>query len=111
MNFFCILLISVDKFECVSELFHSQRNFCKKLKTFTNTFKLTHRNEQNTSKIWYLNGKEFHAPHALSLHIFIYDFDKRFSQLAQYYYKSWHYNKFPSSRDTHYLDTKSKGLG
>jgi hypothetical protein len=36
----------------------------------TNTLKVTHRNEQNTSQILYLVGEEFHTPHALSLFIF-----------------------------------------
>jgi hypothetical protein len=44
-------------------------NWKKKL---TNTFKLLHRNEQNTHKTSYLGVEEFHTPQALSLSIFIY---------------------------------------
>jgi hypothetical protein len=44
-----------------------------KIRNLTNTFKLTHRNEQNTSKTSYSSGKEFHTPPALSLPNFIYD--------------------------------------
>jgi hypothetical protein len=44
------------------------------LKKLTNTYKLRHRNEQNTKKISYLDMEEFHTPHAPSLYIFIYDF-------------------------------------
>jgi hypothetical protein len=40
------------------------------MKKFTNTLKLTHRIEQNTSKISYLDEEEFHTPHAHSLQIF-----------------------------------------
>jgi hypothetical protein len=39
------------------------------LKNFelTNTFKLTHRNEQNTNETSYLSGEEIHIRHALSV--------------------------------------------
>jgi hypothetical protein len=42
-----ILLISVYKFECVSELFVYSTVISIKL---TNTFKPTHKNEQNTNE-------------------------------------------------------------
>jgi hypothetical protein len=41
------------------------------MKILTNTFKLTHRNEQNTSKTSQLSREEFHIPHAQSLHDFL----------------------------------------
>jgi hypothetical protein len=40
------------------------------MKNLTNTFKLTHRSEQNRSKNSYLEVEEFHTLHALSLQIF-----------------------------------------
>ncbi len=40
------------------------------MKRLTNTVKHTHLNEQNTYKISYLGGEEFHTPHALSLYNF-----------------------------------------
>ncbi len=45
-----ILLISVYKFECVSELLVYSTVISIKIKKLTNTFKLTHRNEQNTNE-------------------------------------------------------------
>jgi hypothetical protein len=35
-----------------------------KLEKLTNTFKLTHRNEQNTNETPYLGMEKFHTPHA-----------------------------------------------
>ncbi len=40
------------------------------IEKLTNTFKLVHRNKQNTSETSYLGMEEFHTPHALSLYIF-----------------------------------------
>jgi hypothetical protein len=65
-SFACIVLISVDNFECVSELLY--RNFYKQEK-LTNTFKLTHRNKQNTNKTSYF-GVYLHNPHAPHLYTF-----------------------------------------
>ncbi len=45
--FICILFIFVCKLKCVSELFIF---FLKFLKELTNTFKLTHKNDQNLNK-------------------------------------------------------------
>jgi hypothetical protein len=42
------------------------------MKKLTNTLKLTHTNEQNTTKISYGNVEEFIIAHAVSLKIFIY---------------------------------------
>jgi hypothetical protein len=42
------------------------------MKKLTNTFKLTHKNEQNTKETSYLDGKWFHTPHASSLYNLIY---------------------------------------
>ncbi len=50
VNFNLYFLISVCKFECVSEFSQKFNNFVRIEKKLTNTFKLTHRNEQNTSK-------------------------------------------------------------
>jgi hypothetical protein len=57
-------------FVCVSELFDLYSNFFTNLENLTNTFKLTHRNEQNTNKISYLGVEGFHTPQAVSLCIF-----------------------------------------
>jgi hypothetical protein len=43
----------------------------------TNTFKLVHKNEQNTNETSDLVLEEFHSLHALSLHIFIYKNSKK----------------------------------
>jgi hypothetical protein len=40
------------------------------MKKLTNTFKLTHRNEQNTRETLWLNVEEFYTPHAPSLYFF-----------------------------------------
>ncbi len=61
----------VCKYRCVSELFiQHHRNSIRIRKNLTNTFKLIHRNEQNTQEISYLQVEEFHTLHALSLYIF-----------------------------------------
>jgi hypothetical protein len=59
----------VCKFECVSELFLI---FKENLKKLTNTYKLIHRNKENTNKTSYLGVEEFHTTHALSFFISIY---------------------------------------
>jgi hypothetical protein len=66
MKFSSILLISVNKFECVGELFLIVKKLLKKLRKLTNTFKPIHRNQLNRRKTLHLGVEEFHAPHASS---------------------------------------------
>jgi hypothetical protein len=60
-----ILIISVCKFECVSELVLFLENFVEKL---TNTFKLTHINKQNKKETSHLCGEKLY--HMIYLYIF-----------------------------------------
>jgi hypothetical protein len=59
------------KYECVSEISSLLKKLLQRQKNLTNTYKLTHRNEQIRSKTTYLDVEEFHTPHALSLCIFL----------------------------------------
>jgi hypothetical protein len=81
-NFICILLISV--YVLVSFfIFFSKCHY--KYKNLTNTSKLPHRNEQNTSKISKFWREKFHTPHALSLYIFNYASKEQTPQLSSKY--------------------------
>jgi hypothetical protein len=52
---------------CVGEIFSIFIEFLIKMKKVTNTFKLRHKNEQNTNKNSCLEEEEFHTPPSLSL--------------------------------------------